>query len=91
MEFEVKAVAHALGCSSEEILERVGNLPVAQHRLEARTGANGARRFFALPRELHLIHDELAPAMAMTDGKVVDLLARDADGFVLIRVPASGP
>jgi hypothetical protein len=29
------------------------------------------------------------PAMAMTDGKVIDILARGAKGFVVIRIPAN--
>jgi hypothetical protein len=52
-----------------------------------REGAKPA--FFALP-DSHaspLFEGEL-PAMALTDGKVIDVVARGKDTFVVIRIPA---
>lgn len=45
--------------------------------------------FFGLPEVADPVMAQEWPAMAMTDGKVIDVLARGAKGFVIIRVPAN--
>ncbi len=45
--------------------------------------------FYALPAQAHPVLAHGWPAMAMTDGKVIDVIARDATSFVVIRVPAT--
>jgi hypothetical protein len=45
--------------------------------------------FFGLPAHADPVMAQEWPAMAMTDGKVIDILARGAKGFVVIRIPAN--
>ena len=45
--------------------------------------------FFGLPDHADPVMAQEWPAMAMTDGKVIDILARGAKGFVVIRIPAT--
>ena len=45
--------------------------------------------FFGLPDHADPVMAQEWPAMAMTDGKVIDILARGAKGFVVIRIPAN--
>ncbi len=45
-------------------------------------------RFFALPELVHPILVGKWPVLALTDGKVIDVLARRAAGFAIIRIPA---
>ncbi|MEO6772401.1 MAG: hypothetical protein ABI467_05190 [Kofleriaceae bacterium] len=45
--------------------------------------------FFGLPEVADPVMAQEWPAMAMTDGKVIDVLARGAKGFVVIRIPAT--
>lgn len=45
--------------------------------------------FFGLPEVADPVMAQEWPAMAMSDGKVIDVLARGAKGFVIIRVPAN--
>ena len=45
--------------------------------------------FFGLPTTADPVMAQEWPAMAMTDGKVIDVLARGAKGFVVIRIPAN--
>ena len=49
----------------------------------------GRVEFFGLPEVADPVMAQEWPAMAMTDGKVIDVLARGAAGFVVIRIPAS--
>jgi len=49
----------------------------------------GGVEFFGLPEVADPVMAQEWPAMAMTDGKVIDILARGAKGFVVIRIPAS--
>jgi hypothetical protein len=49
----------------------------------------GAVEFFGLPEVAEPVMAQEWPAMAMTDGKVIDVLARGAKGFVVIRIPAN--
>jgi len=49
----------------------------------------GAVEFFGLPEVADPVMAQEWPAMAMTDGKVIDVLARGAKGFVVIRIPAN--
>jgi hypothetical protein len=48
-----------------------------------------APQFFGLPEHADPVMAQEWPAMAMTDGKLVDILARGAKGFVVIRIPAN--
>jgi hypothetical protein len=48
----------------------------------------GPVEFFGLPEVADPVMAQEWPAMAMTDGKVIDVLARGAKGFVVIRIPA---
>lgn len=45
--------------------------------------------FFGLADHADPVMAQEWPAMAMTDGKVIDILARGAKGFVVIRIPAN--
>ena len=49
----------------------------------------GGVEFFGLPEVAEPVMAQEWPAMAMTDGKVIDVLARGAKGFVVIRIPAN--
>jgi hypothetical protein len=49
----------------------------------------GGVEFFGLPVVAEPVMAQEWPAMAMTDGKVIDVLARGAKGFVVIRIPAN--
>lgn len=49
----------------------------------------GTVEFFGLPEVADPVMAQEWPAMAMTDGKVIDVLARGAKGFVVIRIPAN--
>jgi hypothetical protein len=49
----------------------------------------GGVEFFGLPEVAEPVMAQDWPAMAMTDGKVIDVLARGAKGFVVIRIPAN--
>ncbi|MEP6862511.1 MAG: hypothetical protein ABJE66_17950 [Deltaproteobacteria bacterium] len=49
----------------------------------------GAVEFFGLPEVAEPVMAQEWPAMAMTDGKVIDVLARGTKGFVVIRIPAN--
>jgi len=48
-----------------------------------------APQFFGLPEHADPVMAQEWPAMAMTDGKIIDILARGTKGFVVIRIPAS--
>jgi hypothetical protein len=45
--------------------------------------------FYSLPEDAHPVLAHEWTAMAMTDGKVIDVVARGASTFVLIRIPAT--
>ncbi len=45
--------------------------------------------FYALPENARPVLAHEWPAMALTDGKVIDVLARGETSFVVIRIPAS--
>lgn len=49
---------------------------------------DGPPVFYALPVQARPVLAQEWPAMAMTDGKVIDVIARGAKTFVVIRVPA---
>jgi hypothetical protein len=51
--------------------------------------AGGAPTFYGLPEAMRLVHVREWPMMALTDGKVLDVLARGAEGYFIVRVPAS--
>jgi len=46
-------------------------------------------KFYGLPEHADPVMAQEWPAMAMTDGQLVDILARGAKGFVVIRIPAN--
>jgi hypothetical protein len=46
-------------------------------------------RFYSLPMQARPVRAYEWPAMAMTDGKVVDIVAQATDAIVVIRIPAS--
>jgi hypothetical protein len=50
---------------------------------------DGPPVFYALPVQARPVLAHEWPAMAMTDGKVIDVIARGAKTFVVIRVPAT--
>jgi hypothetical protein len=50
----------------------------------------GETQFFSLPEPAHPVQAHEWPAMALTDGKVLDILARGAKTFVIVRVPIKG-
>ncbi len=50
---------------------------------------DGSKTFYALPEPARLVLAREWPAMAMTDGKVIDVLARGKQTLVIVRVPAS--
>ncbi len=47
-----------------------------------------APEFYGLPDVADPVMAQEWPAMAMTDGTIIDVLARGAKGFVVIRIPA---
>jgi hypothetical protein len=49
----------------------------------------GKPQFYAVPRQVRPVLAHEWPAMALTDGKVIDLLARGERGFVIVRIPAA--
>jgi hypothetical protein len=50
----------------------------------------GARPvFYSLPEDAHPVLAQEWTAMAMTDGKVIDIVARGAETFVIVRVPTT--
>ncbi|MGE5186128.1 MAG: hypothetical protein ACM31C_28930 [Acidobacteriota bacterium] len=49
---------------------------------------DGSKTFFALPTPAHPVMAHEWPAMATTDGKVIDVLARPGKGFAIVRIPA---
>ncbi len=63
--------------------------------IAARGGVLGVWRedrpatFYSLPEVLTPVLANEWPAMALTDGKVIDVLARGKDTFAVIRIPAS--
>jgi hypothetical protein len=46
-------------------------------------------RFYGLPESVRLVPLKDRPALALTDGKVIDLLARTTKGHVVVRIPAN--
>lgn len=50
--------------------------------------AGGLPTFYGLPEAMRLVHVREWPLLALTDGKVIDVLARGATGYVIVRVPA---
>ena len=46
-------------------------------------------RFYALPVQAKPVRAYEWPAMALTDGKVIDIIARGGNTFVVIRIPVS--
>jgi hypothetical protein len=45
-------------------------------------------KFFALPELVHPVRVGKWPVLALTDGKVIDVLARRTTGFAIVRIPA---
>lgn len=45
-------------------------------------------RYFALPSPAHPVATAEYPAMAETDGKVIDIVSRTPKGFAIVRIPA---
>ncbi|NVB84633.1 MAG: hypothetical protein HOV81_40040 [Kofleriaceae bacterium] len=45
--------------------------------------------FYSLPEDAHPVLAQEWTAMAMTDGKVIDVVARGVETFVIIRIPAT--
>ncbi len=45
--------------------------------------------FFSVPWEVRPVLAHEWPAMALTDGKVIDILARGEKSFVIVRIPAA--
>jgi hypothetical protein len=50
--------------------------------------AGGPPTFYGLPEAMRLVHARGWPLLALTDGKVIDVLARGATGYFIVRVPA---
>jgi hypothetical protein len=48
---------------------------------------DGKKTFFALPETAHLVMANEWPTMALTDGKVIDVIARGTKTYVVIRLP----
>jgi hypothetical protein len=48
----------------------------------------GEPAFYSLPSPAHPVLAHEWPAMAQTDGKVIDVLARGEKSFVIVRIPA---
>ena len=46
-----------------------------------------APKYFSMPEPAHPVQAHEWPAMALTDGKVVDIIARGAKTFVIVRIP----
>ena len=46
-----------------------------------------APKFFSMPEPAHPVQAHEWPAMALTDGKVIDILARGAKSFAIVRIP----
>jgi hypothetical protein len=46
--------------------------------------------FYAMPEAAHPVQAHEWPAMAATDGKVIDIVARGATTFSIVRIPATG-
>jgi hypothetical protein len=51
--------------------------------------AGGPPTFYGLPEAMRLVHAREWPIIALTDGKVIDVLARGAAGYFIVRVPAT--
>jgi hypothetical protein len=50
---------------------------------------DGIQTYYALPEQARLVIAHEWPAMAMTDGKVIDVLAKGKKTFEIVRVPAT--
>jgi hypothetical protein len=48
-----------------------------------------AHAYFSLPKRIRFVLDHGVPLMAMTDDKVIDVLAREGDKLVIVRIPAT--
>jgi hypothetical protein len=48
---------------------------------------DGTPRFFSVPSGAELVNGENTPAMILTDGKVLDILARTDEDYLILRVP----
>ena len=46
-----------------------------------------APKFFSMPEPAHPVQAHEWPAMALTDGKVIDIIARGAKSFAIVRIP----
>lgn len=51
--------------------------------------AGGPPTFYGLPEAMRLVHVREWPLLALTDGKVIDVVARGAAGYFIVRVPAT--
>jgi len=49
---------------------------------------DGVPTFYGMPEAMRLVHQREWPLVALTDGKSIDVLARGATGYFVIRVPA---
>jgi len=50
---------------------------------------DGAARYFTVPGDAELASSHGAPAMMLSDGKVLDIVAQTEADYVILRVPAS--
>jgi hypothetical protein len=51
--------------------------------------AGGPPTFYGLPEAMRLVHAREWPMIGLTDGKVIDVVARGATGYFIVRVPAT--
>lgn len=51
---------------------------------------DGTKTFYALPQPARPVLANAWPVMAMTDGKVIDVLVRVGKGYAIVRVPVTG-
>lgn len=61
---------------------------VATHGGVLAVWRDGTPRFYGLPEPMRLVHQREWPLVALTDGKSLEVVARGASGYAVIRVPA---
>jgi hypothetical protein len=51
---------------------------------------DGTKTFYALPELVQPVLVDEWPMMAMSDGKVIDVLAKRKQGYAIVRIPVTG-
>ena len=85
---QVTALATAVGTTMAGWLGKL--VAIAAHGGVLGVWREGAQPvFYSLPEDAHPVLAQEWTAMAMTDGKVIDVIARGDETFVIVRIPAT--